>query len=92
MTATSRHLFLAHRPGHARGRRLSLLLGVIAMLLTVGTRLAAAPVEQSAPSPRLASVAAATPVPSAGSGCWVSGDLVGEANPASVGASLCTAP
>ena len=82
---------IMRRSGHAPARWLA-LLGAVAILLTVGTRLAATPVEESAPAARSVSVAAVTPRPSARPGCWVSGDLVGDANPARVRASLCRAP
>jgi hypothetical protein len=67
-----------------------LVVGVAALLLAFGTRLAA-PVEEAAPASRSASVAAVARHPSAGSGCWVTGDVVGDANPLQVYAIACGA-
>jgi hypothetical protein len=66
-----------------------LLVGVAAALLAVGLGLAEAPVEGARAVSSPASTAASTPVPADRASCWVTGDLVGEGNPADLAAALC---
>ena len=63
----------------------SVLLVIGALLLALGLQTVAAPIE-AAPAVSNTSIMTA---PMGGSGCWVTGDLVGEANPAVFAAALC---
>jgi hypothetical protein len=76
--------------GAPQAARRWLLLGASALLLVaVAARPSAAPVA-AAPAAALVDGSSvpmlATPV---GRACWVSGDLVGDANPATIAAALC---
>ena len=83
------HVVSITRPTTEAARQALLVVGAAVIVAVVGTRLTAASVDRPAP--------AAVPVPSPswaagpanGSGYWVPGDLVGEANPAAVAAALC---
>ncbi|MBV9327715.1 MAG: FAD-dependent oxidoreductase [Chloroflexi bacterium] len=64
-------------------------LVAVAVLLAIACSLAAASVAEPTSTVEPASVSAVTPVPLATPECWVSGDLVGDANPAEVRAAVC---
>jgi hypothetical protein len=76
---------------HAGGwgqRRLVLgALAAVGLYLSAGGVLAAPAPETI--SPPLALPTATAPDPSAAAGCWATGDLVGNANPATITALLC---
>jgi hypothetical protein len=65
------------------------LVGFAALLLAVAPRQSEAPVEAATAAGRTASASITAAATSAGPECWVSGDLVGDGNPASIAAALC---
>ena len=68
-----------------------LLAGVLASLVLVAPRVSSAPVE-AAPSTLSVPAESLSTVPGPQSStCWISGDLVGDANPAQVYARICGA-
>ena len=65
---------------------------VLALVVLAAANLAASPLHTTVQStPHQAALAAATvaPAPAGSSPCWVTGDIVGDANPAVVYARLC---
>jgi hypothetical protein len=77
-----------------RGTRRSLLFAAVVAALTGGVLYSGASPAEIArqPTARIDVAAAHSPAPSGPSsdvGCWVTGDLVGDANPAAVVAALC---
>ncbi|MDQ3809957.1 MAG: hypothetical protein M3336_06665 [Chloroflexota bacterium] len=67
----------------------SLLVGTAVLLAAVALRPAAAPVQAAVPMSVIASTGAPALAPTRGSDCWITGDLVGDANPAVIAASFC---
>ena len=76
-----------HGPARRAGRWL-VLVGAALVLIAFGARLSSAPVEGAPPPSASTNVASAPPASMAPSGCWITGDLVGEGNPADL-AALC---
>ena len=77
-----------HLPARHAGRWL-VLVGAALVLIAFGARLSSAPVEGAPPPSSVTNVASSPPASIAPSGCWVTGDMVGEANPADLAAALC---
>ena len=75
-------------PARRAGRWL-VLVGAALVLIAFGARLSSAPVEGAPPPSSATNVASSLPASMAPSGCWVTGDLVGEGNPADLAAALC---
>ena len=75
-------------PASRRGRLLAAAVAA-ALLIPLVPRPATAPVEAMPSASVLASTAAPTLGPTAGSHCWITGDLVGEGNPATVALPFC---
>jgi hypothetical protein len=67
-----------------------LVAGAALVLIALGTRLGSPPVE-GAPAAAVISTSAVSSaaVASPATGCWVTGDLVGEGNPADLATALC---
>jgi hypothetical protein len=78
-------------PSIRRRSRLSLLVGAAAALLLLTTRLAAQPVAGASTAVEPAGPLAGPTISTRSRGCWLPGDLVGEANPASIAPMLATA-
>ena len=71
-------------------RRWLLFFGAIAAILVGSSpRLAAAPLDQVPATPVLSSPSSSASSAHTDPGCWVSGDLVGDANPATIAAAFC---
>jgi len=71
-------------------RRWLLFFGAIAAILVASSpRLASAPLDQVAATPVLSSPSSSASLAHTDAGCWVSGDLVGDANPATIAAAFC---
>jgi hypothetical protein len=65
-------------------------LVVATAVLLLALRPEAAPVEAALPVSVTTTTAASALAPTGGSGCWVTGDLAGDANPALIAARLCS--
>ena len=78
----------AQVPARRTGRWL-VLVGAALALIVFGARLSSAPVEGAPPPSSATNLASSPPPAPAPSGCWVTGDLVGEGDPADLAAALC---
>jgi len=75
----------------SRAPRLWLLsfAAIAAILVASSPRLAAAPLDRVPANPVLSSPSSSASSAHTNPGCWVSGDLVGDANPATISAAFC---
>ena len=62
---------------------------LVAAVLLLALLPAEVPVEAAPPVSVTTTTPAATLAPTGGSGCWVTGDLVGDVNPAVIAAAFC---
>ena len=80
--------FTTRLPARHAGRSL-VLVGATLVLIALGARLSSAPVEGAPPPAPATSVASSPLALPSPSDCWVTGDPVGEGNPADLAAALC---
>jgi hypothetical protein len=86
--------FTAHPFARPAGRSLLIAAAAAVLLLGIGAHLSTAPAATAVQATAQASLTASSPQlassdSSYATGCWVSGDLVGEGNPADLAAAFC---